>query len=84
MALLVLSLGFVPCSSSILLPCPILSTSLVFSYLTSYQNFRTCFTVMVWLPIQETMDCFIEVYVKELIPLMSGMVDTKKKKRTIF
>lgn len=31
-------------------------------------------------PIQETRDYSIEVYVKELISLTSGMVDMKKKK----
>lgn len=32
MALLVLSLGFVPCPSSILLPCPVLSAAFVFFF----------------------------------------------------
>lgn len=74
------SLGFVPCPVQFF-PMPWSSFLLPFPFTTSHQNLRTCFTLVMWWPRQETSDCSTEVYIKELISLTSGMVDMKKKKR---
>ena len=53
-------------------------------FTASHQNLRVRFSVVMWWPRKESRAYSIEVFVIELISLISGMVDMKKKKRDYF